>query len=374
MRLNLDEDLILLSDSAASFLADASPVAAIRTLRGGDAPFDRALWDEMVAMGWPAILAPEAYGGLAMGYRGMGLLLEHIGRTVTLSPMLSSALVATTLLVRAASEELKARLLPGMAAGRVQVALAIDETPHHAPERIEAQARRDGGGYVLNGRKGMVMNASAADWLIVVARAAENPAEWVLLLVDPRAEGITMTRQALVDEADYARIEFNAVRVAAANRIGDAGNSADALDFTLAAANIGLASELYGLASQAHRITVAYLKERRQFGVPIGSFQALQHRASHMAAELEMSLSAVRMALAALDENDPRLLRIASAVKVKLAQCAYLVTTEAIQMHGGMGMTDEVEVGFFLKRVRVAQAQFGDVSYHLNRYAALKGY
>ncbi len=374
MRLNLSEDLTLLSDSAAGFLAGASPVAAIRKRREASQPYDPAVWSDMAAMGWPAAIVPEKYEGLEIGYRGIGLLLEHIGRTVTASPMLSSALVATTFLTMAASEAQKTELLPGMASGKIQVALAVDEASHHDLSRIDTQAHKVSDGFLLSGRKTLVMNAQTADWLIVVTRSANDPSEWVHLLVDPKAAGVTMTPQALIDEAGYASVTFDAVHIDGDNRIGDETTGPAPLEYSLAVANIGLAAELYGLASQAHSVTVAYLKERRQFGVPIGSFQALQHRASHMAAELEMGLSAVRAALVAIDENDPRLYRIASAVKVKLSQVSHLVTTEAIQMHGGMGMTDEMEVGFFLKRARVAQALYGDISYHLNRYATLKGY
>lgn len=374
MRLILNDELELLSDSAAGFLGDAAPVSAIRGRRERGLAYDPAVWAEMAAMGWPAAIVPEEYDGLGFGYRGLGLLLEHLGRSVTASPMLSSVLIATTMVIRAGSDEQKARLLPEMAAGRMQIALAIDETAHHDPARIAMPARRDGDGYLLTGRKTAVMNAQSADLLIVVTRAQDNPQEWVHLLVDPKAPGVTIAPQALIDDAGYARVSFDGVRVPAGDRLGDAGNSADALEYTLAVANIGLAAELYGLAAEAHARTVAYLKERRQFGVAIGSFQALQHRASHMAAELEMALSAMRAALVAIDEDDPRLVRVASAAKVKLAQVAHLVTTEAIQMHGGMGMTDEVEIGFFLKRVRVARAQFGDISYHLDRFASLRGY
>lgn len=257
MRLNLGEDLTLLSGSAAGFLAAASPVAAIRKLREAGAPYDEAVWRQMAAMGWPAAIVPEEYGGLNLGYRALGLLLEHAGRTVTASPMLSSALVATTFLARAGSEAQKHSLLPGMAAGEVQVAFAIDETPHHDPAKVAIQARRAGDGFVLSGRKTMVMNAQSADRLIVVARSAADPAEWVHLLVDPGARGVTMTRQSLIDEGGYAQVAFDAVRVGDDDRIGDAENGATALNYTLAAANIGLAAELYGLAAQAHTITVA---------------------------------------------------------------------------------------------------------------------
>ncbi|MGD9865646.1 MAG: acyl-CoA dehydrogenase family protein [Pseudodonghicola sp.] len=373
MSLSLNEDLTMLAESAGALLRAEAPVGTIRRLREAGQGHDPAIWRQMIDMGWPAAALPEAYGGLGFGYRGLGVLMEEMGRTVTAAPLFSSAFVAAPLILRGGSEAQKADLLPRLAAGALGLSLAVDETAHHAPDRIAMMARAEGGDYVLSGLKLFVPDVATADGFIVAARS-EGGAGLLLLRVDRDAPGLEIEPLSLVDERSHGRLRFDAVQVPAQNLIGTAETGAAILGHALDIANIGLAAELYGIARQAHDLTVDYLKQRKQFGVLIGSFQALQHRASHMAAELEMALSSLRVALLAIDEEDPRLPLIASAVKVKLARVAHLVTAEAIQMHGGMGMTDEADIGFYLKRARVAQQLYGGRQYHADRYARLKGY
>lgn len=371
MSLILNDDLTMLAESAAGFLRAEAPVGAIRRLREAGQGHDPAVWRQMVDMGWPAAALPEAYGGLGFGYRGLGVLMEEMGRSLTAAPLYTSAFVAAPLILRGGSEAQKADLLPRLAAGEQTLSLAVDETPQHAPDRIAMVARPAGDGFVLSGRKLFVPDVATADRFIVAARP-EGGDGLLLLLVERDAPGLGIEPLSLVDERSHGRLVFDGV--VATEVIGTAAEGEAVLAHALAVANIGLAAELYGIARQAHDLTVDYLKQRKQFGVLIGSFQALQHRASHMAAELEMALSALRAALLAIDEGDPRLELIASAAKLKLSRLAHLVTAEAIQMHGGMGMTDEADIGFYLKRARVAQQLYGGRSYHADRYAALKGY
>lgn len=379
MALVLNEDQIMLKDAAAGFLAEKAPVAELRRLRdeGSEMGYSQPLWADMAEMGWPGIAIPEAYGGLGFGYTGLGIVLEQIGRNLSVSPLQSSILVGATAVGRLGSDAQKEALLPKLASGELTLALAIQEGNHHAPHKTAMAARRDGEGWVLDGRKVLVFDGHSADTLIVVARSAGNVGEDAglsLFLVDAKSDGITIERVAMLDSRNSATVTFDQVRVGEEALLGPEGEAYGPLQRVLDIANIGLSAELLGLSVEAFERTMAYLKERKQFGVPIGSFQGLQHRAAELYAQLELARSIVLKALQAVDEDADGLSALASACKAKLCEVATLVTNEAIQMHGGIGMTDEFDIGFFIKRARVAQQAYGDYSYHLDRFARLNDY
>jgi alkylation response protein AidB-like acyl-CoA dehydrogenase len=379
MALVLNEEQLMLKDAAAGFLAEKAPVAALRKLRDDrdDTGYSPELWREMCEMGWAGIAIPEAYGGLDYGYTGLGIVLEEMGRRLSVSPLQASVLVAATLVGRLGSEAQKEALLPALAGGELTMSLALQETPHHAPHKTGLTATSVDGGYRLNGRKVFVLDAHTADKFIVVARTsgvAGDEQGLSLFLVDSDSAGLSTERVIMVDSRNSGNLEFDNVELDAAALLGELDTGYGPLQTALDIVNIGLSAELLGLSLEAFERTLAYLKERKQFGVLIGSFQGLQHRAAEMYAELELARSIVIKALQAIDSDSERLSAMASACKAKLCEVATRVSNEAIQMHGGIGMTDEYEIGFFIKRARVLQQTFGDYHYHLDRFARLNEY
>lgn len=379
MALVLNEEQQMLKESAQGFLAEFAPVAELRKQRdaGSETGYADNLWGQMVDMGWAAILVPEAYGGLEFGHVGMGQIVEQTGRTLTASPLFATGILGVTAINKAGSEEQKTELLGAIAGGEITTALAVDETAHHAPAQISMAATKQGSGYSLNGSKRFVADGGTADKLIVAARSSGEAGDMKgisLFIVDRTAAGVEVERTATTDGRNFANINFNNVEVAESALLGEEGKGFRALSATLDAGNIFLAAELLGISQESFDRTLQYLKERKQFGVLIGSFQALQHRAADWWSQIELCKSVVLKALQAMDEGDIRTPAMASIAKAKLSEVAELATNEAIQMHAGIGMTDEYEIGFFIKRARPAQTLFGDNSYHTDRFALLNGY
>lgn len=379
MALVLNEEQVMLKDSAAGFLAEKATVSHLRALRdtASERGFDEAVWNEIAQMGWAGIAIPEAFGGLGYGYTGLGLVLEQAGRNLSASPLQSTVLVAATVIGELGSAQHKEQLLPAIAAGEKLVSLALQEGSHHAPLHSVLSATPDADDYILNGTKVLVLDANAANTFIVIARTAGVSGDELGLsafLVDADSVGVTIESRSMVDSRSAGALVLENVRVPAVNLLGAPGEAWGGLCRALDIANIGLASELLGLSTEAFERTVDYLKERKQFGRVIGSFQGLQHRAAEMFAELELARSIVLQALHKIDDGEQDLSLIASAAKAKLCEVAQRATNEAIQMHGGIGMTDEHEIGFFIKRARVVQHTFGDYNYHLDRFARLSGF
>jgi alkylation response protein AidB-like acyl-CoA dehydrogenase len=379
MALVLNEEQRLLQDTARDFLTSNAPVEALRILRDNNdaVGYSGQLWQQMADMGWASIILPEAYGGLDFGFVGLGVILEESGRTLTASPLFASAVVGASALLLGGSEAHKQTLLPAIASGKLTLALALEESHHHRPTHIATTAEKQGDSFLLNGRKQFVLDGHSADKLIVVARSsgAESDNQGLsLFLVDRTTSGVTCQRTVLMDSRNASSIQFENVVVPATDLLGDADEGWKILEPLLDRGRVAIAAEMMGYSLEAFDRTVAYLKEREQFGALIGSFQALQHRKAHMQSELELCRSVLLQALSAVDDSPEDLPVLASLAKTKLNELVKLVTNEAVQMHGGIGVTDELEIGFFLKRARVAIQIFGDTGYHKDRYATLCGY
>ena len=379
MAMVINEEQQMLKESAQGFLAEFAPVSELRKLRdqGSETGFSDNLWRQMVDMGWAAILVPEAYGGLEFGHVGMGQIVEQTGRTLTASPLFSTAIVGVSLINLAGSEEQKTELLGAIAGGELTTALAVDEKIHHAPTQISMTAVQQGDHYLLNGEKRFVVDGYSADKLIVAARTSGSAGDQTgisLFMLDPSAAGVEIERTDMVDTRNAAIIRLTDVTVSSADLLGAEGDGFKALSAALDIGNAYLAAEMLGIAQESFDRTLQYLKERKQFGVLIGSFQSLQHRAAHWWSEVELCKSVVLKALQSLDEGDVKSPVLVSIAKAKLCEVAELATNEAIQMHGGIGMTDEYEIGFFIKRARPAAMLFGDYNYHGDRFAQLCGY
>ncbi len=370
----LSEEQDMLQSAARDFLAQQAPVSALRALRdhGNPSGFDTALWQAMVEMGWPGILAPEKYGGLAFGHVGAGVLFEEIGRHLSVSPLLSCAVLGVTALRLGGDERLKAELLPQIISGELLLALALEEGPRHSPERPATRVSGDAAGRLsVSGSKRMVIDGASARRLLVSALGPDGAPG--LYLIDPAGEGVTLDSELLVDSHRVASAQLDHAPVLAELAEHAAGGAA-LLREVLDAGRVCMAAELLGLANEAFARTLEYLRTRKQFGVVIGQFQGLQHRAAHLFCELELARSALLRALIALDDNDPERGKWVSLAKNKCGRVARQAAQEAIQMHGGIGMADEFDIGFFLKRARALEMQLGDTDYHADRFAVALGF
>ncbi len=376
MALVLNEETRMVRDTALEFFRERSPITALRKLRDdNDADgFDRGLWRQMAELGWTGFLVSEDHGGSAFGVTGLGQVMEAAGRTLAATPLLSTALLGAGLLDLAGSADQKDEHLPPLVAGERLFALALEETSRHAPHHIATTAVRHGDGYRLTGQKRFVLDGHIADVLIVAARTSGTVDDHdgiTLFLVAGDASGVTRTRTIMVDSRNAALVNLDG---APAEPLGPVGGGADLLDNVLDRARACLAAEMLGSSAEAFERAVQYLKDRKQFGVQIGTFQALKHRAAQMFCEIEVTRSAVVAALSALDDHANDAAALASLAKAKANDTIYLCGNEGVQMHGGIGMTDEHEIGFFMKRARVAQATFGDAAFHRDRYGRLMGY
>jgi len=375
----LNEEQQMLRDAAQGFLSEKAPISQLRKLRDerDETGFSRDLWQGMVEMGFAGTLVDEDFGGSAFGNVGMGQVFEHAGRNLSASPLLSTGVLGVSVLQLAGSKAQKQELLPAIADGRLLTALAIDEKPRHAPSRVATTARRQGDGFVIDGQKSFVIDGHVADKLIVSARTSgeQSDREGIsLFLVDRDTAGVSVERTIMVDSRNAAIVRFDQAQVNAEALLGELDQGFTTLEKVLDIANAQLAAELLGISLQAFEITGKYLQERKQFGVTLGSLQALQHRCAHLFSELELVKSVVLKALVALDEQDPEASVLVSLAKAKASEVAELATNEAVQLHGGMGMTDEFDVGLYMKRARPVQALFGDYRFHADRFASLRGY
>jgi alkylation response protein AidB-like acyl-CoA dehydrogenase len=359
----LTEEQSMLRDAAKSWVQEKSPVTAFRKMRdsGAELGYDVAAWNEMAEMGWAGVIIPEEYGGSNFGYLSLGLVLEELGRTLTASPLIASGLAGASALILGGSDAQKSEWLPKIADGSAVAALAVDEGPHHKPEKVEATVS----GGKLTGKKTFVIEGMAANVFVV---SATEGGKIELYLVKADDAGVRRTKLSLADSRGAANVEFNG---AAAEKLT---GGAELLEKVLDRARAGLAAEMLGAATQAFEITLDYLKTRVQFGQVIGSFQALQHRAAKMFTELELARSAVEAALTAIDNDAPDVPELVSLSKAKMGDTFHLVSNEMVQMHGGIGMTDAHDAGFYLKRARAAEAAFGNQAFHRDRYARINGY
>ena len=372
----LTEEQSMLRDAARTWTQEKSPVTAFRKMRDSGQPlgYDPAAFNEMAEMGWTGVIIPEEYGGSDFGYLSLGLVLEETGRTLTASPILSSALAAASAIILGGSDGQKEAWLTKIASGETVGTLAIDEGPHHNPSKVAAKAAKAGSGYTVSGAKVFVLEGMAAGVYIVSARTsgAESDKDGIsLFLVAADGKGVSRKALKLADSRGAANVTFDG---APADLLGEEGKGYELLEKVLDRARAGLSAEMLGAAVQAFETTLDYLKVRVQFGQVIGSFQALQHRAAKMFTDLELARSCVEAALTAIDNNSPDVPELVSLAKAKMGDTLHLVSNEMVQMHGGIGMTDAHDAGLYLKRARAAEATYGGQSYHRDRYARLQGY
>ena len=379
MALALNEEQRLLKDTAADFLKKNSPMEQFRHLRDtkDDLGYNQELWESQIELGWTSIALSEQYGGLDFGYQGLGLVMEELGRSLAPSPLFSTVCLCAPIISLMGNEVQKETYLTQIATGDLKVALALEETRHHNPCNISVSAEKTAEGYILNGKKVFVIDGHFSDYLIVVARTKgeqQDKSGISLFLVDRNTSGIDIVRTTMLDGHNAANVSFENVAIPSEALLGEEDNGFEKLDMGLDYGRILLSAYLYGLSQEVFDRTLSYLKEREQFDAKIGSFQALKHRASKMYIKLEMAKSTVLSSLTELDNGGNNLAVSSSLTKSFLNEISTLIANEGIQMHGGIGMTDEFDIGLFFKRIKVCVVALGDEVYHKDRYAVLKGY
>ncbi|MEL7445195.1 MAG: acyl-CoA dehydrogenase family protein [Pseudomonadota bacterium] len=379
MPLYHNEDQAMLADTATQFMAEEGSIAKqLRHWRDRDCKdgFGHGLWEQFGEMGFTGILVGEEDGGLGMGHVEAGIVLEEIGRNLTPSPFLTSSILAATAL-KHGGDELRGRYLPGLVEGKSVFAVAVDETAKHRPSRISTKAERSGNGFKLSGSKSFVVHGASADMLVVAARTsgADEDEDGITLFAVPK-DAANMSHDAvrLVDSSMATHTKFDGVELDGDAVIGEIDGGREILNAMLTAGRVGAASEGVGVARGAMDMTVDYLKQRKQFGKLIGEFQALQHRASHLYSEVEIARAVTIKAQQMLDGGSEQADLMASVAKAKVSKTAGLAVKEGVQMHGGIGMTDEYDIGLYMKRDRALQEFLGDAYFHANRVAELSGY
>ena len=379
MALLFNEEQQYLKDTAKDFVQKNAPINHFRELRDSkdETGYSKELWKQMAELGWAGVLISEEYGGSDFGMVGMGGILEETGRCLVPSPLFATALLGASLIGLGGKADQKKDLLPKIAKGELTTAFALEEGSRHTPYRISTTAEKKGKDFVLNGKKTFVLDGHSADLIVLAARTSgriEDQSGISLFLIDPNSTGLQRKRTHMVDSRNASEIHLKGVKVSETKLLGELDAGFSIIEEVLERGQIGISAEMLGNTLEAFDITLEYLKERKQFGAVIGSFQALQHRAAVMFAEIELTKSSVMGALNAVDENSNDRSRFASLAKFKAGETLHLVSSEAVQMHGGVGVTDEFDIGFFLKRSRVAEQIFGSSDYHLDRYATLSEY
>jgi len=380
VQLVLSEDQELLAKTAGDWVAERSPVSRMRALRdaGDELGFSKKTWKEMAELGWVGIPFPESVGGAEMGLSELAVVLEALGRELAPEPFLSTVLLAGQALLLGGSDEQHQTWLPSVTEGERFLAAALQEAgSRYDLARVETRAEKQGGDWVLSGEKLHVLDAPAADAFVVSARHAggASDAQGVGLFLVPRtSSGVSIARQLRVDSRGAGIVQLDSVRVGSDAVLGEEGAGVALLERVADLATAGLCAEMLGGMTRAFEMTLAYLKEREQFGAVIGSFQALKHRSARCFMEIELSRSAVMAAVRALDAGDGEAPRLVSLAKARCSDAFVHITNEGVQMFGGVGMTDEYDIGLYMKRARAAELTLGDAAFHRDRWARLGGY
>ena len=379
MPLYYDDDQAMLAETAQQFMAEEGAIAKqLRHWRDRDCKdgFGHGLWKQFAEMGFTGMLVDEDDGGLGMGHVEAGIVLENIGRNLTPSPFLSSSVLAATAL-KHGSDDVRGRWLPGLIEGEKVYSVAIDEGAKHRPETIACKAEKSGNGFRLSGKKDFVVYGASSEMIVVAARTSGDDCDSdgiTLFAVPQDTDGMSHDSVRLVDSSMASHVTFDGVELDGDAVIGEVDGGREVLNAMLMAGRVGAAAEGVGVAQGAMDMTVDYLKQRKQFGKLIGEFQALQHRAAHLYSEVEIARAVTIKAAQLLDGGSEKADLMASVAKAKVAKAAGLAVKEGVQMHGGIGMTDEYDIGLYMKRDRALQEFLGDQYYHAGRVAEMSGY
>ena len=376
MNFSLKEEQRLLKDSAERFVRENCSLDRRRALVAGEPGYSERSWRQMAELGWLGVGVPEAFGGTGGGPVETMVLMEAFGAGLLVEPYVPSVVLGAGLVTEAGTEAQKADILPAAVAGELKLAFAWIETRSGFDlfDVRTTAARRDGG-WVVDGAKGVVLGAAAADRLIVSARTSGGPRDRNgigLFLVDREADGVRLRDYRTVDGLRAAEVAFENVAVGDDAVLGDPGDALPAVEAVAERAIAALCAEAVGVMDVIVRDTAEYLKTRKQFGRPIGAFQVLQHQFTDMLIANEEARSMTYVATLRLGECDAAArAKAVSGAKHLVGRHGRLIGQRAIQLHGGMGMTEEMAVGHYFKRLAMIDVMFGDAAYHLKRYASL---
>ena len=375
----LNEEQTMIRDQAKSWVSEQAPVRNFREVRdsGNKLAFAPKTWQGMVEMGWTGIIIPEEFGGSDLGYQTFGLILEETGRHLTASPLFASALVGATSILLGDNDVLNQSILPGIVSGEQIVTLALEEGPRHKPEATALVAVKNGAVFRLSGNKTFVAEGMAATSYVVPARTSGKPGDTngiTLFVVGVTDSGVSRNPMHMMDCRGYANLSFNDVDVSESHILGTVDNGFTLLEQILDRARAGLCAEMHGTASQAFDLALDYLKTRVQFGKVIGSFQALGHRAADLYTAKELTRSCFEAALKAIDDGADNVPQMVALTKARVGEYLREMSDQVIQIHGGIGMTDEFDAGFYLKRARTLETAYGNQGYHRDRYAQILGF
>ncbi|WP_045877785.1 acyl-CoA dehydrogenase [Pseudofrankia sp. DC12] len=375
MDLGFSDEQEMLRKVARDFLAKECPEPLVRAMETDELGYSRELWEKMAGLGWQGLLVPEEYGGAGLGLQDLAVLLEEVGRALLPGPFISTVVHVGTALLHGGTEAQKREYLPRIASGELVGAVAyLEPSGRQGAEAVELTAARDGDGYVLDGTKLFVENATAANLLVVVARTGGHGSDGLsLFLVDPLAPGVTITPLATLASDKQAEVAFWSVKVPASALLGDVGQGFEILERVQRAAAVAECAYLVGLIAQDLDITVDYLRQREQFGQPIGRFQALQHKAADMAIDADACRFVTYRAAWALDEDAPDAAFRVSAAKSFVSEASLRVVTHGQQLHGGIGFTKEYKIQLFFLRQKAGELRWGDGDFHRARVADALG-
>ena len=378
MDLELTKEHLMLKDSAAYFIKKEHSFDRIRELKNDPFGYSKKIWKKMARLDWMGLIYPEEYNGSELDISYAMVLLEEFGKGLLPEPWISTVLLGGNLVLMGGSASQKDKILPKIASGNLFMTLAyLEDGGRYNADYCATTARRNENGFSVSGKKIFVMDGCSADIFVVSARtkgAVSADDGITLLLVDKNASGMKMTPLKTMDGRNACILELDNVQIPESDVLGEVDSGYQLMTKAIDQAAAGLCAEMVGGMTSAINLTVKYISERKQFGKPIGSFQALHHKAADMFIQKELAVSAVYYAVAAMVENSDEKLSALPVAKAKCSSAYVEITKIAIQLFGAYGFTNEADIGLFLKRAKVAEILFGDAGYYYDRLATIQGY
>lgn len=373
MNFDLSEEQQLLKDSVDRFVGDNYDLETRQALSKNDAGFSDTYWQTMAELGWLGVTVPEAFGGFGGNQADTMVLMEAFGKGLVLEPFFASAVLGTRAIVAGGSPELQSQLLPKLVAGQCRLSLAYaEEQARFDLEDVVTRAASSNGDFIINGHKSMVQHGGSADYLVVSTRTSGGQQDQqgiTLFVVDCNSEGITIDSFPTVDGQQASEITFTDVRVSSADMLGELDNGFELLQDIAIDGILALAAEAVGAMEVLYKDTVAYTQERQQFDQSLSDFQVLQHRMVDMFMEYEQCKSMLYRATLEVVQQGREAMRTVHALKYMVGKNGTFIGENAVQLHGGMGVTEELRIGHYFKRLLVIDAQFGNADHHLSCFA-----
>ena len=378
MDFELTNEHLMLKESTASFIQNEHSFNRLRELKNDQWGYTREIWKKMAELGWMGFMYPEEYGGLGLDFSFAMVLLEEFGKGLLPEPWISSILLGGNIILLGGTESQKNDILTQIVSGDLFITLAyLEDDGRYDINFCDTSALSRNGGFYISGKKIFVLDGCSADKFVVSTRTSgsvQDPDGITLFVVSREADGVEIIPIKTMDGRNACILELRDVSLSDSDIVGELDRGYPLLRDVIDQATAGLCAEMVGGMKASLDMSVSYICEREQFGRPIGAFQALQHKTADMFIQKELAASATYYAIALIDEKTEG---VAQAVSLAKAKCSYAymdITQTASQLFGAFGFTNEADIGFFLKRAKVAEIIFGDVDHHLDRYATLNGY